>query len=126
MMAGKDRLVKEITMTDIVEYLKTHYDTAAPKTYNSQIQYLRTFFNRCKAKAQRYILENPAEDIPLKAEAWKEPEYLSVDDVRKLTVCLWKHREEDPHFILTVHSDKRSSMAIMLPSVFIWITRSRP
>lgn len=101
---GRDAKVSSITTQDILEYLKTNYETSKPRTYNAHLSYIRTFLNWCASKSQGYIRENPASDIQQKPVQWEEPKFLSTDDCRKLLTALWKVRDEHPEYLaLTVN-----------------------
>lgn len=84
MAVGKDALLDTITTKDIASYVNTMFGGMKPKTYNSNLQYIRTFLNWCVNEAQGYLKKNPAAPIDEKPEEWEEPEYMSAADVRKL------------------------------------------
>lgn len=101
---GEDTLLSSVTTKDILGYLKTHYGDKKPKTYNSHLSYLGTFFNWCMAKTQRYLAESPTADIDPKPVEWEEPEFMSTDTCRRLLAALWERREENPDCLaLTVN-----------------------
>lgn len=98
-MMGRDRVVASITTKEIYEYLKSNFDESAPKTYNSHASYIRTFFSWCASEERKLIPSNPVLAIKMKPVAWKRPEYMKPDDVKRLFALLWSVREEHPDFL---------------------------
>lgn len=104
MSVGGNEMMSQVTTKSLAEYLNTTYSGMKPKTYNSAISYIRTFLNWCASENQRYIADNPAKSIPLKAEEWEEPEFMSTEDARKLIFALWDNKQEYPDcFALTIN-----------------------
>lgn len=101
---GEDSLLSSVSAKGILEYLKTHYGAKKPKTYNSHLSYLGTFFNWCMAKTQRYMTENPTADIEQKPIEWEEPEFMSTEACARLLAALWERRDSNPDCLaLTVN-----------------------
>lgn len=96
---GRDRVVSTITAKDVFEYLKTNFDASAPKTYNSHASYIRTFLAWCASDERKIIPSNPAVAIKMKPVAWKRPQYMKPEDVKRLFDLLWSVREDHPDYL---------------------------
>lgn len=96
---GRDRILSSVTIEEIASYVRTNYGNSAPRTYNSHISYIKTFLSWCANPEQKFIPTNPALPIKMKPVAWKRPEYMKPDDVRKLFDLLWEEREHHPEYL---------------------------
>jgi len=99
---GDDRPVSDITAGYVTEDLKRNFlDKNNPKTwktYNNYLGVIKTFFGWCAKAEQGYIEKSPVADTEKITLAWKEPEYMSVEDVKKLFAVIAKEsadRRED-------------------------------
>lgn len=81
---GGDKWVGTITCDDIKKYLDTFYNDKAPRTYNSILLYLRTFFKWCMKPSQKYLTKDPTEAIEKRVVTWRKPKYLHPSYVEKL------------------------------------------
>lgn len=96
---GEDILLGSVAAKDIVEYLKRHYGDKKPKTYNSHLLYLKTFFNWCTKDERKYLFESPIRWIKPKEEPWEEPEYMKPADAEKLFRLLEGEKETHPEYL---------------------------
>lgn len=96
---GEDILLGSVAAKDIVEYLKRHYGDKKPKTYNSHLLYLKTFFNWCTKDERKYLSESPIRWIKPKEEPWEEPEYMKPADAEKLFRLLEGEKETHPEYL---------------------------
>ena len=83
---GENVLLGNVAAKDVVEYLKRHYGDRKPKTYNSHLLYLKTFFNWCAKDERKYLAESPIRMIKPKEEPWEDPEYMKAADAEKLAL----------------------------------------
>lgn len=96
---GKDMPLSSVTAKKVLEYLqanlisrvkidrKTGKKTVKnlkPKTYNSHLLYLNTFFNWCAKEERKYLPNNPIKSLKYREEPWEEPEYLKASDAEKI------------------------------------------
>lgn len=85
---GPQRLVSEVTASDVTEYLRKRFlDKDNPKTwktYNNNLSTLKTFFKWCTKTEQGYINKSPIADVDLLVIPWKDPDYVKVEDAKKL------------------------------------------
>ena len=78
------RAVSEITPREVSTMLRDEWGKAAPKTYNGNLTYLRSFFEWCKKPSRRYCRNNPTDGIEKRPEPYEEPKFLSPEDTEKL------------------------------------------
>lgn len=88
-----------VTAKDVATYLQTNYGTHKPKTYNSHLLYLKTFFNWCCKEERKYLPKNPIKSLELKPDPWEEPEYMKPDEVRRLFALLESAKGEKPELL---------------------------
>lgn len=96
---GENILLGSVVAKDIVEYLKRHYGDKKPKTYNSHLLYLKTFFNWCTKDERKYLSESPIRWIKPKEEPWEEPEYMKPADAEKLFRLLEGEKGTHPEYL---------------------------
>ncbi len=96
---GENVLLGNVAAKDVVEYLKRHYGDRKPKTYNSHLLYLKTFFNWCAKDERRYLAESPIRLIKPKEEPWEEPEYMKAADAEKLFRLLEGEKDAHPEYL---------------------------
>lgn len=97
--AGENVLLANVTAKDVVAYLKRHYDDRKPKTYNSHLLYLKTFFNWCTKDERKYLSESPIRWIKPKEEPWEEPEYMKPADAERLFRLLEGEKGSHPEYL---------------------------
>ncbi len=97
-LLGRNIPITEVTSGMVTGWITEHYSN--PKTYNNHLSYIKTFFNWYTKKSVGYLSENPISDESLKAIVYKEPEYLSTQDARRLFEILEKEKETHPEFII--------------------------
>lgn len=84
---GANRSCASITAKEVAEFLE-RFD--APKTYNNNLGYIKSFFNWCASPERQYVLENPIARMKQKQIAHVDPQFLAPEDVEKLL----RHFEE--------------------------------
>lgn len=87
---GKDKKLTDIDPKWLAEYLKRDHGNSN-KTYNNYLSYIKTFVRWCTKPEQGWIKESPIAGMSVKAEEFKEPEYMQAEDVRKLFALLEKN-----------------------------------
>ena len=97
--AGENTSLANVTAKDVAEYLKRHYDDKKPKTYNSHLLYLKTFFNWCTKDERKYLSESPIRGIKPREEPWEEPEYMKPADAEKLFRLLEGETSAHPEYL---------------------------
>ena len=97
---GGDRLLTDVNAQDLAKDLeKRLYDEKNPKTkttYNNHLNYIKTFMRWCTFPEQGYIHKSPIATMKLKTKEWKDPEYMSANDVKLLFGQLEAHKEDAP------------------------------
>lgn len=96
---GHDRRLALVTAKEVVDYLESHYGKLAPKTFNSHLLSIKTFFNWCTKDERKYIAASPIKSIKFKPEPWEEPEYLKVEDAAALFSLLEEVKGEHPEYL---------------------------
>lgn len=79
---GRERPVRSVTVDDAKKYLSERYGDAAPKTWNNQMTYIKSFFSWCARGDNRFCKTNPMDEIQPKRIAHKDPEFVRADAVR--------------------------------------------
>ena len=77
------RKLASVTAKEVSDYLEENYGKRKPKTYNSHLLYIKTFFNWCCKDEREYLLKSPVQSLEYKPEPWVEPEYMKPEDVGK-------------------------------------------
>lgn len=80
---GPGRSVTEVTAKDLFEYLAPIKINSA-KTYNNKMSYIKTFLQWCTKDEHKYLRENPAAEMKKARIAYKEPQFLAVEDFIKM------------------------------------------
>ena len=96
---GAAKRLASITAKAVVGYLDENYGSLKPKTYNSNLLSLKTFFNWCCKDERKYLSESPIKAVKFKPEPWEEPEYMSASDVEKLFRLLEGQKAEHPEYL---------------------------
>lgn len=96
---GIDRQLALVTAKEVVAYLDKNYGNLKPKTYNSNLLSLKTFFNWCAKDEQKYLVESPIKAVKFKPEPWEEPEYMKPVDVERLFRLLESVKGEHPEYL---------------------------
>lgn len=96
---GIDRQLALVTAKEVVAYLDKNYGNLKPKTYNSNLLSLKTFFNWCAKDEQKYLVESPIKSVKFKPEPWEEPEYMKPADVERLFRLLESVKGEHPEYL---------------------------
>ena len=96
---GADRPLALVTAKEVADYLEKNYGALKPKTYNSHLLSIKTFFNWCTKGKQKYIPASPIKEIEFKAEPWEEPKYMKPADVEKLFRVLEDEKEAHPEYL---------------------------
>ena len=96
---GADKRLSLVTAKEVVDYLEANYGKKKPKTYNSHLLSIKTFFNWCAKDAQKYIAASPIKSVEFKPEPWEEPEYMKVEDVARLFKVLEAEKERHPEYL---------------------------
>lgn len=98
---GRSRQTASITLADVQSYLASNFDNRAPRTYNANLCYLRTFFRWCMKPSQRYMSEDPSASLEPKVLEWKKPSYMKPWDVEKLFRILEtpEMKKEHPEYL---------------------------
>lgn len=79
---GRDTLVSAVTTDKAKAYLSSRFGSCAPKTWNNNMSYLKSFFSWCLR--QKYCAENPMAAFSAKAVEYHEPEFVRADDLRQI------------------------------------------
>lgn len=95
---GSKQLVS-VTAKEVAEYLAKNFADRRPKTYNSHLLYLKTFFNWCCKEPQCYLDKSPIKALEYRPEPWEEPEYMAPEDVERLFRLLEANMEEHPEYL---------------------------
>lgn len=93
------RKLASVTAKEVSDYLEENYGKRKPKTYNSHLLYIKTFFNWCCKDEREYLLKSPVQSLEYKPEPWVEPEYMKPEDVDKLFRLLESHKQDRPEFL---------------------------
>lgn len=96
---GADKHLAIVTAKEIVEYLDSNYGNRKPKTYNSHLLSLKTFFNWCTKDERKYLAASPIKTVKFKEEPWEEPEYMKPSDVERLFRVLENEKERNPEML---------------------------
>lgn len=88
-----------VTAKEIANYLEKNFKDRAPKTYNSHLLYLKTFFNWCCKEERAYLSKSPIASLAYKPEPWEEPEYMKVEDVERLFRLLESYKGDRPELL---------------------------
>ena len=96
---GADRQLSLVTAKEVVDYLTANYGKHKPKTYNSHLLSIKTFFNWCAKEERKYISASPIKTVKFKEEPWEEPEYMKVQDVERLFRLLESEKESHPEYL---------------------------
>lgn len=76
---GADQPCSDVTAKKVAEYLSSG-KKISDKTFNNRLSYIKSFLQWCTKKERLYLPINPAEDMDTRKIAYKEPEYMPVDD----------------------------------------------
>lgn len=96
---GADRPLALVTAKNVADYLESNYGKHKPKTYNSHLLSLKTFFNWCAKDEQKHLAASPIKSIKFKPEPWEEPEYMKPEDVERLFRLLESVKGEHPEYL---------------------------
>ena len=96
---GLDRKLAEVTAKEVADYLEQNYGKKKPKTYNSHLLNIKTFFNWCAKDKQKFIPASPLKGLEFKPEPWEEPEYMKPADVERLFRVLESVKDEHPEYL---------------------------
>ena len=96
---GPDKKLSLVTAKEVVDYLDTNYGQRKPKTYNSHLLYLKTFFNWCCKDERGYLMKSPIASAKYREEPWEEPEYMKPEDVERLFRLLESEKDEHPEML---------------------------
>lgn len=80
---GPGVLLETVTSREVAEYLKSMRKTSM-KTYNNALSYIKTFLTWCTKSERQYLFVNPMADMKTERLAFKEPEFMKVDDFERL------------------------------------------
>jgi integrase len=92
MSFGPDRLASEVTAVDVAEYLAP-MKLKSMKTYNNALSYIKTFMAWCSKSQRMYSKGNPLDDMKPVKLAYKEPEFMPVDDFEKFIRACESHED---------------------------------
>lgn len=96
---GADRRLVLVTAKEVVDYLTANYGKRKPKTYNSNLLSIKTFFNWCAKEERKYISASPIKTVKPKEEPWEEPEYMKPTDVERLFRVLEAEKGSRPEML---------------------------
>ena len=96
---GPDKKLSLVTAKEVVDYLDTNYGQMKPKTYNSHLLYLKTFFNWCCKDERGYLMKSPIASAKYREEPWEEPEYMKPEDVERLFRLLESEKDKHPEML---------------------------
>ena len=96
---GAEKPLSLVTAKEIADYLDKSYGSKKPKTYNSHLLYLKTFFNWCCKEERKYLLKSPIASVKYREEPWEEPEYMKPEDVERLFRLLEDEKEQHPEML---------------------------
>ena len=96
---GADKRLSLVTAKEVAAYLDTNYGNHKPKTYNSHLLSLKTFFNWCTKDERKYLAASPIKTVKYKDEPWEEPEYMKPSDVERLFRVLENKKERNPEML---------------------------
>lgn len=94
---GMERYATEATEEEIMKWIDANYPN--PKTNNNYMTYIRTFFNWCKEKNRRYVIENPLECVKKKPVQAKRPKFLDAATAEKLLRVLEGMKDRHPEML---------------------------
>jgi integrase len=93
------RQLVSVTAREMSAYLEKNFGDRKPKTYNSHLRYLKTFFNWCCKDEREYLAKNPIKSLENRPEPWEEPEYMKPVDVERLFRLLEAHKADRPELL---------------------------
>lgn len=94
-----NKKLASVAAQEVTNYLDANFADKKPKTYNSHLLYLKTFFNWCCKEEINYLVRNPIKSVAFKPEPWEEPEYMKPQDVKRLFRLLEAHKTERPDML---------------------------
>ena len=94
-----ERQLTSVTAKEIAVYLEKNFGERKPKTYNSHLLYLKTFFNWCCKDERAYLTKSPIKSLAYKPEPWEEPEYMKPEDVERLFRLLEANAATHPEYL---------------------------
>lgn len=113
---GEDYAIDLFTPNEIEKYFGQLEKSKSPKTYNNALNYTKSFFNWCVTR--KHIKTNPVE-LTTKRIAYKDPEFIKVEDLRGILRLLDTNAVED----LTPH-DRHALINFITLSFFCGIRTS--
>lgn len=97
---GSDRSLSDVTAKGVSDYVAAM--GVAVKTRNNHRGYIKSFLSWCAADERRYIPSNPCSGMKLEREPYKEPKFISAEDMEKLAREVeGKHPEAIPYMVLS-------------------------
>lgn len=97
---GTDRLLTDITAAEVKAKLEARLydedDQKTWKTYNNHLGDIMTFTAWCAKPEQAYITRNPLAGMSKITIPYRTPDYVRAEDIGKLLVTIWNHRQESP------------------------------
>lgn len=111
---GETKKLSSVTAGAVQDYLKANFIVKVkkdkrtgkktekklkPKTYNSHLLYLNTFFNWCAKDERLYLQKNPIKSLEYRPDPWEEPEYLKASDAEKIMRLLESRKESRPDML---------------------------
>lgn len=96
---GEERPLSAVTAKEVLEYLQKNFADRKPKTYNSHLLYLNTFFNWCAKEEREYLLKNPVKSLERRDEPWTEPEYLKVSEAEAIMRLVEAQKDTRPDML---------------------------
>lgn len=94
-----DADVSSATARGMLAYLEGSFADSKPKTYNTHLQYLSTFFNWCTREERGYAAANPMRSLRRREEPWEEPEYMSPADAERMLRLMEAEAERRPELL---------------------------
>ena len=97
---GPNRMLSEITAAEVKDDLMARLydedDQKTWKTYNNHLGDIMTFTAWCAKPEQAYITRNPLAGMSKITIPYRTPDYVRAEDIGKLLVTIWNHRQESP------------------------------
>jgi len=89
---GGDRMVSEVNPIELSSYLEPMRKQSG-KTYNNSLSYIKTFISWCAKEERLYIAKSPLANMHILKLAYKEPEFMKVEEFEKFIRALEAHKD---------------------------------
>lgn len=93
---GKDTPLSNVTAVAVKKYLMDtiykHDNVGSWVTYNNNLGTIKTFISWCSSIEQKLLPADPLDGMKKLVIPYRQPDYMKAEDVRKLFIYLWEHR----------------------------------